>query len=241
MNTAADAIDECVERFVREILALIEQVREERRAESLQIVAGMLSETERPAAKRRATASARGPAESPASPPAKKVAAPRPLGVGASKRAPGRGSRAGSSNGEAAPAASATPAAEPRQPAALEPEEAPEPPPTVPSAPAPGNATATQKNEREVVVLAAVRALVRATASEVAARSGQPNGSTTVALRALVARGQIARTDTARGIEYSLASPGDTRPSPVAPPKRRPRLSDSQLSLFDTLPPEPKG
>lgn len=61
-------------------------------------------------------------------------------------------------------------------------------------------------------MLAAVRALVRATAGEVAAHSGQPNGSVSGSLRALVARGQVARTETVRGIEYSLTSPGEVRP-----------------------------
>jgi hypothetical protein len=53
---------------------------------------------------------------------------------------------------------------------------------------------------------------VRATAGEVATHSGQPNGSVSVALRALVARVQVARTETARGVEYSLVSPGDVKP-----------------------------
>ena len=61
-------------------------------------------------------------------------------------------------------------------------------------------------------MLAAVRALGRATAGEVAAHSGQPNGSTSVALRALVGHGQVARTETSRGVEYSLVSPGDIKP-----------------------------
>ena len=60
-------------------------------------------------------------------------------------------------------------------------------------------------------MLDAVRSLVRATAGEIAARCGRPNGSVYVALRALVTRSQIARTETARGIEYSLVSPGGVR------------------------------
>jgi len=54
-------------------------------------------------------------------------------------------------------------------------------------------------------VLDAVRALGRATAGEVAGRTGQPNGSVAVTLRALVARGLVARTETTRGVEYSAA------------------------------------
>jgi sugar-specific transcriptional regulator TrmB len=66
--------------------------------------------------------------------------------------------------------------------------------------------------EREVLVLEAVRVLVRATASEVAERSGQPNGSVGVALRALVARGVVAKARTGRGTEYSMVSTGSVRP-----------------------------
>jgi hypothetical protein len=61
-------------------------------------------------------------------------------------------------------------------------------------------------------VLEAVRVLVRATATEVAERSGQPSGSVGVALRALVARGQVAKTRTPRGLEYSLVSAGSIQP-----------------------------
>jgi len=45
-------------------------------------------------------------------------------------------------------------------------------------------------------VLDAVRVLVRATAREVAERSGQPNGSVVVVLRALAARGLVAKAQT---------------------------------------------
>jgi hypothetical protein len=74
------------------------------------------------------------------------------------------------------------------------------------------NATLVPAAEREALVLEAVRVLVRATASEIAERSGQPNGSVAVALRGLVARSQVAKTRTARGAEYSLVSTGSVRP-----------------------------
>src|SRR6185437_3535355 len=83
---------------------------------------------------------------------------------------------------------------------------------TASSVPTPAHGMKTDVNERESIVLAAVRALVRATAGEVAAHAGQPNGSVSVALRALVARGQVARTETSRGIEYGLVSPGGIQP-----------------------------
>jgi sugar-specific transcriptional regulator TrmB len=72
--------------------------------------------------------------------------------------------------------------------------------------------------EREVLVLDAVRSLGRATTKEVAERSGQPNGSVGVTLRALVARGQLAKTRTGRGAEYSLVSTGSIRPFKRAKP-----------------------
>jgi hypothetical protein len=65
---------------------------------------------------------------------------------------------------------------------------------------------------REALVLDTVRALLRATAGEIAARAGQPNGSTYVTLRALVGRGLVARTETSRGVEYGLVSTGEVRP-----------------------------
>jgi hypothetical protein len=70
---------------------------------------------------------------------------------------------------------------------------------------------AGQVPEREARVLDAVRALGRATAIEVAERSGQPNGSVVVTLRGLVARGLVARAKAAGGVEYSLVSTGSVR------------------------------
>jgi hypothetical protein len=72
------------------------------------------------------------------------------------------------------------------------------------TAAAPASVTTGPVPEREARVHDAVRALGQATASEVAERTGQPNGSVVVALRALVARGLVARTKSERGVEYSL-------------------------------------
>ena len=89
-------------------------------------------------------------------------------------------------------------------------------PPLTSEAPAPNvaqaspvvtsGAPAAPVPEREALVLYAVRTLGNATASEVAERTGQPNGSVVVALRTLVARGQVAKTKTDRGVEYRVAS-----------------------------------
>ncbi|WP_437555467.1 helix-turn-helix domain-containing protein [Sorangium sp. So ce367] len=73
-------------------------------------------------------------------------------------------------------------------------------------------ATGDSTSDREAVVLETVRSLVRGTATEIAARSGLPNGSVYVTLRTLVARGRVARAGTARGAEYSLVSSGGIRP-----------------------------
>jgi hypothetical protein len=73
--------------------------------------------------------------------------------------------------------------------------------------------------DREATVLAAVRVLVRATASEVAAHTGMPNGSVWRALQALVSKRQAARSQTSRGAEYSLVSPGSVQRAGVAPPQ----------------------
>jgi predicted transcriptional regulator len=84
------------------------------------------------------------------------------------------------------------------------------------SAANPPSVTTSPVPEREARVLDAVRALGQATASEVADRTGQPNGSVVVALRALVARGVVARTKSGRGVEYSLVSFDDTRAEALA-------------------------
>jgi hypothetical protein len=61
-------------------------------------------------------------------------------------------------------------------------------------------------------LLGRVRVLVRAMAAEIAGRCGQPNGSVAVTLRGLVAQRLVAKTETARGIEFSLISAGSVQP-----------------------------
>jgi sugar-specific transcriptional regulator TrmB len=70
---------------------------------------------------------------------------------------------------------------------------------------------------------------VRATAAEIAERSGHPNGSVAVTLRGLVARGVVAKTETARGIEYSLVSAGSVQPF-----KRTRRADSMRAPAIDT-------
>lgn len=66
--------------------------------------------------------------------------------------------------------------------------------------------------ERETAVLDAVRYLVRATAGQVAERCSLPNGTVYVVLRALCSARRVAKTETGRGIEYSLVSTGGIQP-----------------------------
>jgi hypothetical protein len=99
----------------------------------------------------------------------------------------------------------------------------------IPSSPASAsNGTRGPSSEREALVLDAVRSLARATATEIAGRCGQPNGSVAVVLRALVARGLVAKAETPRGVEYSSndrvpprarGPAGPLKPSPVAAPR----------------------
>jgi Sugar-specific transcriptional regulator TrmB len=66
--------------------------------------------------------------------------------------------------------------------------------------------------DREAAILAALGTLGRATAAEIARRCEQPNGSVSVVLRSLVARGQVAKTQTSRGMEYSLIPARSSQP-----------------------------
>ncbi len=95
----------------------------------------------------------------------------------------------------------------------------------IPVAPAPEpEAAATEEpqapGERETAVLETVKLLVRATAGEIARQSGLPNGSVYALLRSLAIRGQVAKMETSRGIEYGLVSAGGIRPF------KRPRSSE---------------
>lgn len=191
MNASND-IKERVDRFVEEILDLIRRLQEEHRATALRTVTAMLTDLRRPAA--RVSSERRQKRRNGTAHPEKSVAAPVVAPVTGTK--PGALSRASSTS---TPAASATKTSAPTsvaEPITAE---------TV-------TETGASTSDREAVVLETARCLVRGTAAEIATRSGLPNGSVYVALRALVARGRVARAETARGIEYSLVSAGDIRP-----------------------------
>jgi hypothetical protein len=84
----------------------------------------------------------------------------------------------------------------------------------MPAASPPSAATpeAQDGSVREALVFEAVRSLGRTTSSEIALRTGLPNGTVYVLLRSLVAAGRVARTDSMRGVEYSLVSSGSIQP-----------------------------
>lgn len=185
---ASNAIKERVDRFVKEILSLVQRVQEEHRATARRTVT-ILTDLGRPAANassERRPKRRKGPAHT-------KKSVARPVRSGKH----GTLSGASSSSTTAAPATRRilTPASGADRTTA-------------------GTMTATgaSTSDREAVVLETVRSLVRGTATEIATRSGLPNGSVYVALRALVARGRVARAETARGVEYSLVSSGEIRP-----------------------------
>ncbi|WP_437615450.1 helix-turn-helix domain-containing protein [Sorangium sp. So ce834] len=194
---ASKAIEERVDSFVKEILRLVRRVQEEHRAAARRTVKAMLTDPGRPAAN----------ASSERRPKRRKAPAQRQKSVAGPARSRKHGTRS------AAPSASATAAPATKSIVA----------PATKSIVAPASgadrttagmmaATGASTSEREAVVLETVRSLVRGTATEIATRSGLPNGSVYVALRALMARGRVARAETARGFEYSLVSPGEIRP-----------------------------
>jgi hypothetical protein len=184
---ASNTIKERVDRFVDEILSLLRRVQEEHRATALRTVTTMLTDLGRPAA--RASSERRQKRRNAHT--SKSVAPPmRSAKQGTLSRTP-------SSRTPAAPATSRSSA-----------------PTSVadPTTASTTTATGASASNREAVVLDTVRTLVRGTATEIATRSGLPNGSVYVSLRALVGRGRIARAETARGVEYSLVSSGEIRP-----------------------------
>ncbi|WP_437947550.1 helix-turn-helix domain-containing protein [Sorangium sp. So ce296] len=210
---ASKAIEERVDRFVKDILRLVRRVQEEHRATARRAVTAMLTDPGRPAAN----------ASSERRPKRRKAPAPTPKSVAGPVRSRKHGTRSG------APSASTTAAPATKRIVA----------------PASGAdrttagvlaATGASTSEREAVVLETVRSLVRGTATEIATRSGLPNGSVYVALRALMARGRVARAETARGFEYSLVSPGEIRPfkrvraARPASPAEMERTADAALA-----------
>jgi len=195
-----EAIEQHVEQFVQDLLSIAQRARGASREAALQTVTRMLSGMAPPKPREPAVAAAPAPApRARRQPPPLKatrevVATPAKTTTTAkTARGPRAASRVAPSAAPVAPVPEATTSS------AAEASEATGPVSTQSGAAGPAP-------EREVRVLDAVTALGRATAAEIAERCGQPNGSVAVALRGLVARGLLAKTETARGFEYGLAS-----------------------------------
>jgi hypothetical protein len=216
------AIDHLVDRLVEDILDILQRAAQEHRDTALQTIASMLGGASPRTVAPRAATGRVAPAAPPA--PARRAPAPSPRAAAvvaeAAKPAPSRPSRARVmplDRPVSAPAAEPAPSSEER----------------------PSSAAAA--SERETTVLEAVRNLVRATASEVAERCNLPNGTTYVVLRALVAGRRVAKTETARGIEYSLVSTGGIQPfkrsktaSPATPEEGASSAPDAAPSPSET-------
>ncbi|WP_441286177.1 helix-turn-helix domain-containing protein [Sorangium sp. KYC3313] len=193
---ASDAIKERVDRFVKDILSLVERAQDEHRAAAHRTVTTMLADLGRPAAN----------ASSERRPKPRKRPAHAQRSVAKPTRSVAKPTRSGKQGALSGASSSSTTAPSTRKTSA--------PPASGADRTTAGTMTATgaSTSDREAVVLETVRSLVRGTATEIATRSGLPNGSVYVALRALVARGRVARAGTARGAEYSLVSSGGIRP-----------------------------
>jgi hypothetical protein len=179
-------MDDLVDGFVDAMLAIVARTQREHVALAASAVRAMLAE---PATKQRGAPAPKSAAPKSAAP---KSAAPKsvaPKSVAPKAAAPK----------SAAPTVSA-PRPVARKTPAKRPAPAPAPPPVEPAAAEPSS-----QSPRDALVLEAVRSLGRGTAGEIARRGGLPNGTAYVVLRSLVARGQVARSDTARGVEYRVA------------------------------------
>jgi uncharacterized membrane protein len=186
-----DAMEQRVEQFVQEMLGLLQHARGVSSAAALRVFSTMLAGMGQPL-DAKASTERRPPAPRAARTPPKKAAT-----------SPRRGqARRGAPS--IATEAVEPPAVGPSSPASVSVET--KAPPASPATPS--SASPAPLPEREALVLDAVRVLGQATAGEVAARSGQPNGSVAVALRSLVARGLVAKSRAARGTEYGLTSAG---------------------------------
>lgn len=217
----SNPVDERVNRFVEELLELVEQARTDRRATALGIITSML-EQHRLRPNGSSPSAVRPRAKPPAARPQAKPRAvngrankPRKTSSSvtprepepAPKATPKLGARVGGRHPRVFVVPSGPPAAPPKGQQEL-PLMA-----RVPVEQASVEATTPEEaRDREGRVLEAVRVLMRPTAGEVAGKCGLSNASAYAALRALVESGKVAKTETGRGLEYSLVSSGGIQP-----------------------------
>jgi hypothetical protein len=214
--STSNAIENLVERFVQDLVGFLHEEEGDRRAEALAIVTSMLAKSSRPLQ------------SSPA--PARAVRKPgRPAAIWSREhRKPSAEEKAPevvTTKPEEAPAPVLRPRVRhPRMivvPSGQSSATYKPPTPAFQSSPASVESAvepASQRRpvqgaaEREALMLETVRTLVRATAGEIAQHGGLPSGTAYVVLKQLITNGRVAKTETARGVEYSLVSTGAIRP-----------------------------
>ena len=220
--STSNAIENLVERFVQDLVGFLHDEEGVRRADSLAIVMSMLAKLPLPA--------------SLSSGPARAVRKPgRPAAIWSRQhRQPSRAEATELETTATKPAASVAPVVQPRArhprmivvPTGQSSATYKPPTPAFESRPS-ASATATMESavepasqrrpvqgaaEREALMLESVRTLVRATAGEIAQHGGLSSGTAYVVLKQLITNGRVAKTETARGVEYSLVSTGAIRP-----------------------------
>jgi hypothetical protein len=220
--STSNAIENLVERFVQDLVGFLHEEEGVRRADALAIVMSMLAKLPAPAS---------------LSPePARAVRKPgRPAAIWSRQhRQPSRVEATELETTMTKPVASPAPAVQPRArhprmivvPTGQSSATYKPPTPAFESRPS-ASATPTMESpvepasqrrpvqgaaEREALMLESVRTLVRATAGEIAQHGGLPSGTAYVVLKQLITNGRVAKTETARGVEYSLVSTGAIRP-----------------------------
>jgi hypothetical protein len=218
--STSNAIENLVEHFVQDLVGFLHEEEGDRRAEALAIVTSMLAN-----------------AAQPSSAPARAVRKPgRPAAIWSRQRRLSSQDEAKAPE-EATPSVEESPAPvlrprvrHPRMivvPSGQSSATYKPPTPTFQSAQPGQTGSATMESavepasqrrpvqgaaEREALMLESVRTLVRATAGEIAQHGGLPSGTAYVVLKQLITNGRVAKTETARGVEYSLVSTGAIRP-----------------------------
>jgi hypothetical protein len=223
--STSNAIEKLVERFVSDLVGYLHEEEGNRREAALAIVMSMLAKTSVPSSAR--APEPRKPARGAAiwsrqrRQPSAEAKAPE-----VTKERPEEASE-GASQGEVAlpsprprmrhprmivvPAGQSTATYKPPTPSSQLDLTGMESTPTA-AEPASQRRPVQGAAEREALMLESVRTLVRATAGEIAQHGGLPSGTAYVVLKQLISNGRVAKTETARGVEYSLVSTGAVRP-----------------------------
>jgi hypothetical protein len=219
-----NAIENLVERFVQDLVGFLHEEEGARRADALAIVMSMLAKSPQPAsATARAVRKPGRPAaiwsrqsresrESRKPPPAEDKAPEAPMSSPAESPAPALRPRIRHPRMIVVPTGQSSATYKP--PSATLPSSLSSVGGSMESAVEPASQRRPVQGaaEREALMLESVRTLVRATAGEIAQHGGLPSGTAYVVLKQLITNGRVAKTETARGVEYSLVSTGAIRP-----------------------------